>query len=832
MKKSLKKLMAVLTAMSMSMSLLSFQALAAETNGTIEVESLPGGGKEVVDVVISIDGDTKTTETAEGGDVTESGLNVKYEGTETKDANGFVNAESSYQVINGEGTYGAAGGSEITTEKGEGASDITVKVPLTSEDGKNQNTFEKVETEVTGDPKDPENPNDGEYDYTTTTTSSQVSVTTNKITVIETQTVVDEEGNVIIGSDLDYVKGTVTPQGGENENDLVYFVNPNHPVPDGTIPEHDSTQWSYVYEGSSVTSQYWPAFVTTEKPSWDEAAEPVYVDAAGKEYYLYKAFGNTSQLVQGSFDSVYINGVETPVDADHEVEIEGIYVIKNTGYGTAGPNQDVTVTGRVPTTWAMPQQFVLVDMATGEKLTTYCADFSTPTQLGYFYNIENIEDADYYSEEEAAMIRSIAANGYWGVQGTEIDEEGNVVPKSGSLEAMKQMLLESGEFDEKDVALLTDGLALTATQMAIWSYSNKMDGIEFINTNYCKDSYKSQGKENTIISTNGASALNSSNPDAAEGSNRDASVDLLFKVYEYLRNLEPTSFEGNKTTADTIINADNFLGDMSLTVVEKAADHANNQDADDTNDAYVTELTFALVVTPSTENGDDLVVKVVDADGNVLASGRVAGEAKEGENVLTADENGNYTLSNITMVEGNTNFNISLEGVQNLKEGVYLYTSEVVEGTSSQTMVGIATGEYAVSVSMNLEFNLSVEDEVVVTERVWRTEWTQSNPPSGGENPPSGGENPPSGGENPPSGGENSNGGDSFIDIIDEGVPMAPAGEVEEEEGAVVDMIDEEIPLADVPKTGDASALWMMMSILSGTGLAGVSILGRKKREE
>ncbi|MBQ2457791.1 MAG: LPXTG cell wall anchor domain-containing protein, partial [Bacteroidaceae bacterium] len=32
--------------------------------------------------------------------------------------------------------------------------------------------------------------------------------------------------------------------------------------------------------------------------------------------------------------------------------------------------------------------------------------------------------------------------------------------------------------------------------------------------------------------------------------------------------------------------------------------------------------------------------------------------------------------------------------------------------------------------------------------------------------------------------------------------------------------------------TGDASALWLALSALSGTGLVGVTILGRKKRDE
>ena len=88
-----------------------------------------------------------------------------------------------------------------------------------------------------------------------------------------------------------------------------------------------------------------------------------------------------------------------------------------------------------------------------------------------------------------------------------------------------------------------------------------------------------------------------------------------------------------------------------------------------------------------------------------------------------------------------------------------------------------------------------------------------SDPPS---DPPN---NPPN---NPPS-----------IVIPEDPTPLAPMPEVTPEPTPELEEIPEEdVPLADVPKTGDASALWMVLSALSGTGLAGASLLGRKKREE
>ena len=45
------------------------------------------------------------------------------------------------------------------------------------------------------------------------------------------------------------------------------------------------------------------------------------------------------------------------------------------------------------------------------------------------------------------------------------------------------------------------------------------------------------------------------------------------------------------------------------------------------------------------------------------------------------------------------------------------------------------------------------------------------------------------------------------------------------------EIAEEEVPLADVPKTGDVSALWLALTALSGSGLTGLGILGKKRGE-
>ena len=80
---------------------------------------------------------------------------------------------------------------------------------------------------------------------------------------------------------------------------------------------------------------------------------------------------------------------------------------------------------------------------------------------------------------------------------------------------------------------------------------------------------------------------------------------------------------------------------------------------------------------------------------------------------------------------------------------------------------------------------------------------------------------------------------DGGTNIPDENTPTTdvPGTDIPDENTPTTDvpgtdLEDPDVPLADVPKTGDMSALWLALSALSGTGLAGVTFLGRKKRDE
>lgn len=82
------------------------------------------------------------------------------------------------------------------------------------------------------------------------------------------------------------------------------------------------------------------------------------------------------------------------------------------------------------------------------------------------------------------------------------------------------------------------------------------------------------------------------------------------------------------------------------------------------------------------------------------------------------------------------------------------------------------------------------------------------------------------------------------IDIPDGDVPLTdipttdiPTTDIPDEDEPLTDIPttdipDEDVPLSDIPKTGDISALWLALAALSGSGLVGLSLTGKKRQEE
>lgn len=409
-----------------------------------------------------------------------------------------------------------------------------------------------------------------------------------------------------------------------------------------------------------------------------------------------------------------------------------------------------------------------------DRFTAYCCDVTTGAKKGYWYKLDNLEDAGYYGEEAAEHVRAIATSGYWGTNPGEDAEN----PAVGSLEKLKQEMKANGNtgLTDEEIDAITPGQALAATQAAIWTYANsETEGAHVDN-------------ENGRLIITGYGGVSPSEDDYKKA---DA-------VFSYLRNLTPSS----KENSTTIIDADSFIVEdsLSITVGDMLAEAAANNDGNNDNNVYDVAINFALVVTPSNEN-DDLVVQVVALDAEnkeyVVAQGRIAGDSSADENfneVVYNAETGEYSLKNLQLAENsNFSFDLKLSGTQHLQEGVYIFSSEIRDNLPSQTFVGIAEGDKEVSVSQSFTINFNVdENNSSVTIEEWRID------PENNYVPP----------------------------VSYEPVPIMD--EVEEEE-----VIEEEpVPLAQAPSTGSAAAIFAVAAAASGMGLAGLVISSKRKDEE
>ena len=460
--------------------------------------------------------------------------------------------------------------------------------------------------------------------------------------------------------------------------------------------------------------------------------------------------------------------------------------------------------------------FVLKD-ADGNEFYGYCADLATTAKEGTLYEIANIEDETYYQGQDAEdHIRAIALNGFWGT-----------ASGTGSLDAVKQLLKDA---NYADWDTLTEGQAMAATQAAMWKFGNNGNAAPPVESNVSSYDYNWKN---------------------IEGTQGDKNIQ---KLYEIL-----VSKTAPADTSTNILDTSDIIG-SAITIKDKAEDERNN-DADTTNDVYNTDISFTVALIP--DANDNLTAVVYQGDKEI---GR---QALTAENGTTENGNTTYTLNGLTLQEG-VNINLSLEGTQNLKKGVYLYTAELGVSTS-QTFVGVAEGKRTVDMDVSMTFEVddeaathhknsgsnrrskqdkkvtqttgtAINEEVVAMMEIttvtvteldseWEEEYkeefqynddTDREPDDREPEEKDPDEERDTDGEKDPDGDRepDGDGTETFI-IDDDDVPLAELPEVEIPLGDFV--------LDDVPKTNDASALWLALSGFSGIGLAG--LFGRKRRK-
>jgi LPXTG-motif cell wall-anchored protein len=524
----------------------------------------------------------------------------------------------------------------------------------------------------------------------------------------------------------------------------------------------------------------------------------------------------------------------------------------------------------------------------GNKQYAYCADLATSDLEGAGYDIVNVEDANYYSDDAAAHIKAIAQNGYWGTGSS-----------TGSLSAVKAMLLEASKAGLTDLTAteinsLTKGAAMTATQAALWHYASKgaTTNNSIVAENYNKDGRRVEAGDSLTSTTQGTQQQR-----------------LIQEMYKVLIN---KTLESDSSTK--LITENNFATSTTIEITNKNENITTNT----TN--YDANLSFTLKMQPSMINGNDLVVTVMDANKVVVATKKLSGRESGGEYAtLSTDADGNavYTIEGL-QIDSGVELTLTLEGTQTMTKGVYLYQGKGYNGANlqeSQTLVGFAEGtrkiELYTTVKFTVEESASTEatiqkttsgtqttttetrtdtktdtrtdvtttttttdlggsetttttttnkvyGDVTVTEDTVKTETTINEWESHDSNTytvpsvPTGvtPSNPTTETTTPETTTpETTTPSDTttVVDIDEEDVPLASVEDVtgdEEdatEDAVLVDVEDPAVPLADaqaamgdssVPKTGDTSYLWMVLSLLSLMGLAAITFFGKKQNDK
>jgi hypothetical protein len=451
---------------------------------------------------------------------------------------------------------------------------------------------------------------------------------------------------------------------------------------------------------------------------------------------------------------------------------------------------------------AFVTQFKLTD-ANDPNNTQYvlCCDLGTATDTGTGYYIENVDSAGYYQGEEAAdHIKAIAYNGYWGTSG---DGRGSLasVKKLLSDAVTEQQKKADGDPDKylssdllaaltaDNIAALTDGMALSATQAAIWTFANsgtyKVYDVVVGNHHYVEPYYYYKEVDDALYCYRVyAEALTEEERSVLQG------------LYEVLVNLGSDYMPQDTTT---IISEDNFATDTAIIIKDKTDKKSGGKSV------YDTDVTFSLAVTPA--DNDDLIVTVIDSAGNAIATRRIAGnDAATNYGFLTPVDQV-YTIEDLEIAEG-TKITLNLTGMQNLNEGVYLYTASVYN--KAQTFVGVAKGSKKVDLAVSIKFyteNMEVYADVQSDDDPIPPTPTPTKP-------------------------------DPTIPVISVGVNPGsePAGEHDPQpvlDPEYKELFEEDVPLDVrymIPRTGDNMALYLAISMISGMSLAAVTI--SKKRSK
>lgn len=443
--------------------------------------------------------------------------------------------------------------------------------------------------------------------------------------------------------------------------------------------------------------------------------------------------------------------------------------------------------------------------------------------------------------------------------------------KVNGSEAIKEILknLTNAEIDA-----LTDGQALAATQAAIWYYGNS-------------DESEQMSTDSSVVGSVYGYDESLRTATAREKEN----VDTLYKFFV---NLEPEALEDPTTEFIDEDNFATNASITIKEKVEDS--EGNTQTDEDGNDLYNTDISFTIEMKPSSINGDLFVTVRDNNGNTIATKRIAGEGNNKAAQTTDTKGNAVYTLTDLQIAEGvKINLNLhgtqnldqgvylytaevysdsqTFVGISegsrevnlsvDMKFEVEEPTAELVSKKSSETtyekdtIVSTRTDLRTDKRVKTTETNSSVEEvdvttnvkviaDVTVTEvttsvidstsewnRQWSNTYTYNDNPNNPNGDTPGGDDP---GRDNPSGddpGRNNLASNDDNDDPEENYGLMMLS------GAypLMEIMDEEVPLGNMvlavlPATGDLTGLWMLLALLSGLGLAGMTVAEKKRRKE
>ena len=311
---------------------------------------------------------------------------------------------------------------------------------------------------------------------------------------------------------------------------------------------------------------------------------------------------------------------------------------------------------------SIPQTFILVDTSDGKTRwtpsgeyvygesnyeVTYCCDKETGLEQSTDYKRVNLEDSDYFDEDEAQHIRAILENSYPYV----------------TMDEMKAWLVEMG-MEEDFVSTLNRSDFIAAIQMAIWSYANindaAADGLEYFAS---IDIPRNTGLYFTPLH------------------------DFTNEMWEWYPGKRTRSFDRRaqyrvNTLGNFLIGLEALpatreqivISEVEVVRTELVAEHDG-----------IYDITVYVTLNGGGDERDNLTITAMsyteNEDGSITATDAQYHQANS--------ENGFYTID--LSARGGDLIRVEIEGEQYLAKGAYFYAPEG-EREASQSLVGIAEG--------------------------------------------------------------------------------------------------------------------------------------------